>query len=103
MIRRTFLQALISIACLLSISTQSQSQTKTLAERLGYPASAKLLIVHADDLGMIALLSFLMTWVSSRRGVCDQMAYIENHFAPSVNPSLVALQSKVTPHNRTTI
>jgi predicted glycoside hydrolase/deacetylase ChbG (UPF0249 family) len=29
-----------------------QAQEKTLAERLGYPADAKLLIVHADDLGM---------------------------------------------------
>jgi chitin disaccharide deacetylase len=29
-----------------------QAQNKTLAERLGYPADAKLLIVHADDLGM---------------------------------------------------
>src|SRR5207247_11263305 len=29
----------------------SQSETKTLAERLGYPRDAKLLIVHADDLG----------------------------------------------------
>ncbi|MDX6384834.1 MAG: hypothetical protein QOK48_2407, partial [Blastocatellia bacterium] len=30
----------------------SQSPTKTLAERLGYPRDAKLLIVHADDLGV---------------------------------------------------
>src|SRR3989442_13356897 len=29
----------------------SQSEKKTLAERLGYPRDAKLLIVHADDLG----------------------------------------------------
>src|ERR1700674_1130074 len=29
----------------------SQSETKTLLERLGYPRDAKLLIVHADDLG----------------------------------------------------
>src|SRR6266581_139089 len=28
-----------------------QSETKTLVERLGYPRDAKLLIVHADDLG----------------------------------------------------
>src|SRR5437868_11124797 len=28
------------------------TQTKTLLERLGYPPDAKLLIVHADDLGM---------------------------------------------------
>jgi predicted glycoside hydrolase/deacetylase ChbG (UPF0249 family) len=29
-----------------------QSQEKTIAERLGYPRDARLLIVHADDLGM---------------------------------------------------
>jgi predicted glycoside hydrolase/deacetylase ChbG (UPF0249 family) len=33
-------------------SAQEQSAQKTLAERLGYPRDAKLLIVHADDLGM---------------------------------------------------
>ncbi|HYR75800.1 MAG TPA: polysaccharide deacetylase family protein [Pyrinomonadaceae bacterium] len=31
--------------------SRPQSATKTLAERLGYPRDAKLLIVHADDLG----------------------------------------------------
>jgi predicted glycoside hydrolase/deacetylase ChbG (UPF0249 family) len=31
--------------------SQSQTATKTLVERLGYPREAKLLIVHADDLG----------------------------------------------------
>ena len=30
----------------------AQVQEKTVAERLGYPRDAKLLIVHADDLGM---------------------------------------------------
>ena len=30
----------------------SPARAKTLLERLGYPADAKLLIVHADDLGM---------------------------------------------------
>jgi predicted glycoside hydrolase/deacetylase ChbG (UPF0249 family) len=30
----------------------TQLQAKTLAQRLGYPPGAKLLIVHADDLGM---------------------------------------------------
>ena len=30
----------------------SQATTKTVLERLGYPPDAKLLIVHADDLGM---------------------------------------------------
>lgn len=27
-------------------------QTKTIAERLGYPKDAKLVIIHADDLGV---------------------------------------------------
>src|SRR5258708_33691809 len=31
---------------------RSQAPAKTLVERLGYPADTKLLIVHADDLGM---------------------------------------------------
>jgi len=31
--------------------SQSQSESRTLVERLGYPRDAKLLIVHADDLG----------------------------------------------------
>ncbi|HKV39114.1 MAG TPA: polysaccharide deacetylase family protein [Blastocatellia bacterium] len=32
--------------------TEAQDNAKTLAERLGYSADAKLLIVHADDLGV---------------------------------------------------
>jgi predicted glycoside hydrolase/deacetylase ChbG (UPF0249 family) len=40
-----------SISALQGNSSQPQAQTKNLAERLGYPRDAKLLIVHADDLG----------------------------------------------------
>ena len=39
--------ALVSIA-----KTTERVQNKSVAERLGYPADAKLLVVHADDLGM---------------------------------------------------
>jgi len=34
------------------VDARSQEGAKTIAERLGYPRDAKLLIVHADDLGM---------------------------------------------------
>ena len=34
------------------VQVRSQEPTKTIAERLGYPRDAKLLIVHADDLGV---------------------------------------------------
>lgn len=33
-------------------ATQASPSTKTLAERLGYPRDAKLIIVHADDVGV---------------------------------------------------
>jgi chitin disaccharide deacetylase len=35
-----------------SSTSADSSQTRPLVERLGYPADTKLLIVHADDLGM---------------------------------------------------
>jgi predicted glycoside hydrolase/deacetylase ChbG (UPF0249 family) len=41
---------MIIFAAILSITIYSQQ--KTLAERLGYPKDAKLLIIHADDLGV---------------------------------------------------
>ena len=40
-----------SVVLLLVMSTMS-AQTKTVAERLGLPADTKLLILHADDLGV---------------------------------------------------
>ena len=43
------------LALLFACLTQSLAQTsesKTLQERLGYPISARLLVIHADDLGM---------------------------------------------------
>ena len=42
---------LVSLGLTLAAPT-IQAQQQTLAERLGYPKDAKLLIVHADDLGM---------------------------------------------------
>ena len=40
------------ILVLLSIPAAANAQTKNVAERLGYPPDAKLLIVHADDLAV---------------------------------------------------
>ena len=42
----------LPLAALLLAAAPLSAQTKTVAERLGYPADAKLLILHADDLGM---------------------------------------------------
>lgn len=47
---------IVAALALLALSpfaeARSQNTQKTIAERLGYPRDAKLLIVHADDLGM---------------------------------------------------
>ena len=40
-----------SSALFLVLASTLPAQTRTVAERLGYPADAKLLILHADDLG----------------------------------------------------
>lgn len=46
-------QTLCATAILvLSIAAAAQTATRTIQERLGYPATARLLIIHADDLGM---------------------------------------------------
>jgi len=46
--------ALLSVAAFVTASLEAQSSgnSKTLAERLGYARDAKLIIVHADDVGV---------------------------------------------------
>src|ERR1051326_6479725 len=41
-----------SAALTLGLSFSASAQQKTIAERLGYPANTKLLILHADDLAL---------------------------------------------------
>lgn len=41
-----------SSLALLLVASALPAQTRTVAERLGYPADAKLLILHGDDLGV---------------------------------------------------
>jgi predicted glycoside hydrolase/deacetylase ChbG (UPF0249 family) len=50
--KQTLMIAVALLALLTGVEVRSQEPTKTIAERLGYPRDAKLLIVHADDLGM---------------------------------------------------
>jgi hypothetical protein len=39
-------------AVIISLCCRASAQSKTLAERLGYPRDSKLLIIHADDLAV---------------------------------------------------
>src|SRR5918996_4430635 len=50
---KRLLLVVLAILTLLPVAVaRNQDTQKTIAERLGYPRDAKLLIVHADDLGM---------------------------------------------------
>ena len=43
---------LVSLAAVFSVVMSAPGQTRTLQERLGHPADARVLVIHADDLGM---------------------------------------------------
>lgn len=50
--KQTLMLVVAVLALLTGVEVRGQESTKTIAERLGYPRDAKLLIVHGDDLGM---------------------------------------------------
>jgi predicted glycoside hydrolase/deacetylase ChbG (UPF0249 family) len=45
-------QLVWSTLAILLVASTADAQTRTIAERLGYPRDAKLLILHADDIGV---------------------------------------------------
>src|ERR1700722_7497099 len=50
---KTFVLCLLAIlAFSVVVSAQSVAPPKSVAERLGYPANSRLLVIHADDFGM---------------------------------------------------
>ena len=51
--RETVMAACVAVVAVTATQPRSDPwQERTVQERLGYPASARLLIIHADDLGM---------------------------------------------------
>src|SRR5438445_9558646 len=50
---KTFVfRLLATLAFSVAVCGQSAAPPKSVAERLGYPANARLLVIHADDFGM---------------------------------------------------
>jgi len=47
-----YVESLFAAGLLTALSLPAGAQNQTLAQRLGYPADAKLLIIHADDLAV---------------------------------------------------
>lgn len=53
MVKRVRINLILTASVLLaSVCSHAQAAGKSVQERLGYPASARLLMIHADDLGM---------------------------------------------------
>ena len=50
--RRLLGAALLGLTLLAATGARAQAPARSLPERLGYPAGARLLVLHADDLGM---------------------------------------------------
>jgi len=47
------LRGIVITVCFAVLAISALAQTSpTVQERLGYPANARLLVIHADDLGM---------------------------------------------------
>jgi predicted glycoside hydrolase/deacetylase ChbG (UPF0249 family) len=51
MIRPRFSLFVMALVVFEAVAAQAQAPMKSVQERLGYPASARLLIIHADDFG----------------------------------------------------
>ena len=47
-----YTRSLVGACLLMAFSLPAGAQNQTLAQRLGYPADAKLLVIHADDLAV---------------------------------------------------
>ena len=69
-IHRTLLLVLILIT-VARAQTSARAQDRTVAERLGYPSNARLLMIHADDFGMLhsvnraIITAFDHKWITS--------------------------------------
>jgi predicted glycoside hydrolase/deacetylase ChbG (UPF0249 family) len=51
-IRSSFHKFIVAVAIFASTQALGQTPFKSVQERLGYPANARLLVIHADDFGM---------------------------------------------------
>ncbi len=61
-----------------------QSQTKSVQERLGYPASARLLVLHADDFGMNHSVNRAISEALSNRWVTSASILVPCPWLPEV-------------------
>jgi hypothetical protein len=74
---------LISIGLLIAISISSQGN-KNLAELLGYPRDSKLLIIHADDMGLAHSVNTACIKAFDSKGITSGSIMVPCPWAPEI-------------------
>jgi len=80
-VRSTAIGVALSALTLVVTPAGAQEQ-QTLAERLGYPADAKLLIVHADDIGLARSVNIASAWAFENGGITSGSVIVPSPWFP---------------------
>jgi predicted glycoside hydrolase/deacetylase ChbG (UPF0249 family) len=75
---------LLSIACLLMTLSLSSQGNQNLAELLGYPRDSKLLIIHADDMGLAHSVNTACIRAFDNKGITSGSIMVPCPWAPEI-------------------
>ena len=75
---------LLAIACLLITLSVSSQGNQNLAELLGYPQDSKLLIIHADDMGLAHSVNTACIRAFDNKGITSASIMVPCPWAPEI-------------------
>lgn len=75
---------ILALSCLLITITLSSQNNKNLAELLGYPRDSKLLIIHADDIGLAHSVNIACIKAFDNKGITSGSIMVPCPWAPEM-------------------
>lgn len=75
---------ILALSCLLITITLSSQNNKNLAELLGYPRDSKLLIIHADDIGLAHSVNTACIKAFDNKGITSGSIMVPCPWAPEM-------------------